>query len=351
MAWASPSTSHRLSQLARPGLVLAALLAALPAQADSVADFYRGRTINILIGVNVGGGYDMEARLIARFIGKHIPGNPTVVPQNMFGAGGIKMANYLHTVAPQDGTAIGMFPNTLIAAQAVGIGGVQYDANRFFWLGSMSTSPLTFGVWHTAGVRTLADARTKEVIAAASNPGAITYTFPRLLNEMLGTKIRVVSGYQGNSTMTLAMERGEAQAVTNSWDSWRATHMHWIRESKVHLLVQTEPKSNDPDLIKISSVQELARNENDRRVIDLVVAGDVMGKPMAIAPNAPVERARALRTAYEATLRDPDFIKAAVAARTEINAVSGARLQEIVSDVLSTPADLKARARKIIGSE
>ncbi|HWL95318.1 MAG TPA: hypothetical protein VNT79_17490 [Phycisphaerae bacterium] len=318
------------------------------ALADSVADFYRGKTVQILIGVNVGGGYDMEARLIARFLGKHIPGNPTVVPQNMIGAGGIKMANYLYAVAPQDGTAIGMFPNTLIAAQAVGIGGVQYDANRFAWLGSMSTSPLTFGVWHTAGVRSLTDARTKEVIAAASNPGAITYTFPRLLNEMLGTKIRIVSGYQGNSTMTLAMERGEAQAVTNSWDSWRATHMHWIREKKVNLLVQSEPKSDDAELSGVPSIQELAQNPSDRRVIDLVIAGDAMGKPMAIAPNAPPERVRALRAAYEATLRDRDFIKAAIAARTEIKAVSGGQLQEIVARVLSTPDDLKVRARKII---
>jgi tripartite-type tricarboxylate transporter receptor subunit TctC len=319
-----------------------------PARADAVADFYRGRTVNILIGVNVGGGYDMEARLVARYMGKHIPGNPTVVPQNMIGAGGIKMANYLYAVAPQDGTAIGMFPNTLIAAQAVGIGGVQYDANRFFWLGSMSQSPLTFGVWHTAGIRTLADARTKEVVAGASNPGAITYTFPRLLNEMLGTKIKVVSGYQGNSTMTLAMERGETQAVTNSWDSWRASHMHWIRDKKVNLLVQTLPKSNAPELAGVPSIQEIARNDNDRRVIDLVVAGDAMGKPMAVAPNAPPERARALLAAYQATLRDPDFIKAAIAARAEINAVPGERLREIVASVLSTPPDLKDRARKII---
>lgn len=328
--------------------LLANVPAASSAQADPVADFYRGKTVQVLIGVNVGGGYDMEARLVARFLGKHIPGNPIVVAQNMIGAGGIKMANYLYAVAPQDGTAIGMFPNTLIAAQAVGISGVQYDANRFSWLGSMSTSPLTFGVWHTAGVRSLADVRTREVIAAASNPGAITYTFPRLLNEMLGTKIKVVSGYQGNSTMTLAMERGEAQAVTNSWDSWRATHLHWIRDKKVNLLVQSEPKASDPELAGIPSVQELARNEDDRRVIDLVVAGDVMGKPMAIAPNAPPERVRALRAAYEATLRDPDFIKAAIAARTEISAVSGGQLQEIVTRVLSTPAELKIRARKII---
>jgi tripartite-type tricarboxylate transporter receptor subunit TctC len=329
-------------------LLSAGIPTATLAQGDPIAEFYRNKTVQILVGVNVGGGYDMEARLIARFLGKNIPGNPTVVAQNMIGAGGIKMANYLYAVAPQDGTAIGMFPNTLIAAQAVAIGGVQYDANRFSWLGSMSVSPLTFGVWHTAGVRSLADVQTREIIAAASNPGAITYTFPRLLNEMLGTKIRVVSGYQGNSTMTLAMERGEAQAVTNSWDSWRATHLHWIREKKVVLLVQSEPKSDDPELAGVPSIQDLARNADDRRVIDLVIAGDAMGKPMAIAPDAPPERVRALRDAYDATLRDPDFIKAAIAARTEINAVPGRQLQDIVARVLSTPADLKARARKII---
>lgn len=324
-------------------------LAPSPAKADPVADFYRGRTIHVLIGVNVGGGYDIEARLVARFLGKHIPGNPTIVPQNMIGAGGIKMANYLYAVAPQDGTALGMFPATLVAAQAVGISGVQYDANRFTWLGSISTSTMTFAVWHTTGVKTLADARSKEVIAAASNPGAITYTFPRMLNEMLGTKIKIVSGYQGNSTMLLAMERGEAHAVTSSWDGWRTTRLDWLRDHKVNVLVQTEPKSTVPELVNVPSVQELAANENDHRVIELVTAGDAMGKPMAIAPNAPPERAKALRAAYDATLRDPDFIKAATSAKVDLaDPVSGERLQAIVAGVLSTPPDLKARARKII---
>src|SRR6266699_3171953 len=148
--------------------VLAVGTALLPsdAGADTVADFYRGKTINVYIGVNVGGGYDFEARLLARFMKAHIPGNPTLVPQNMIGAGGIKMANYLYSIAAQDGTAIGMFPATLIAVQAVGTDGAQYDANKFFWIGSMSTSPVTLAVWHTAGVQTIADARTREVVAA-----------------------------------------------------------------------------------------------------------------------------------------------------------------------------------------
>ena len=185
--------------------MLAALwLAVSPAHAESVADFYRGRTINVLIGVNVGGGYDFEARLLARFMRAHIPGNPLLVPQNVIGAGGIKMANYLYSIAAQDGTAVGMFPSTLVAAQAVGTDGVQYDANKFAWLGSVTTSPVTLAVWRDSPVQSLGDARKQEVVVAASNKGAITYTFPHMLNELLGTKFKIVSGYQGNSTMTVA---------------------------------------------------------------------------------------------------------------------------------------------------
>jgi tripartite-type tricarboxylate transporter receptor subunit TctC len=337
-----------LTTIAGPACVaaFAALaLAASGARAESVANFYRGKTINVLIGVNVGGGYDFEARLLARFMSAHIPGNPTLVPQNMIGAGGIKMANYLYSIAPQDGTAIGMFPNTLIAVQAVGTEGAQYDANKFSWLGTIGTTPLTFAVWHSKGVRTIEEARQKEIIVAASNKGAITYTFPRMLNDFLGTKLKIVSGYQGNSTMTVAMERGEVDAVTNSWDSWKSLNPAWLRENKVNLLVQTEPKSKE---LSIPSVHELARNEDDRKVIQLIVAGDALGKPMAIAPNVPPDRVKALRDAFDATLKDPEFLKAANAARIEISPIPGMQLQETVGKVLATPKHLAERAKAII---
>src|SRR5215813_6001861 len=198
----TPNAQMLMCQLMRLAALLAAtvVLGVAGARADTVADFYRGKTINVYIGVNVGGGYDFEARLLARFMKAHIPGNPALVPQNMIGAGGIKMANFLYAIAPQDGTAIGMFPNTLIAVQAVGTDGAQYDANKYAWIGSVSTSPLTIAVWHSKGVRTIEDARSRDVVVAASNKGAITYTFPRMLNEFLGTKFKIVSGYQGNST-------------------------------------------------------------------------------------------------------------------------------------------------------
>ena len=327
-------------------MLVALWLAVSPAHAESVADFYRGRTINVLIGVNVGGGYDFEARLLARFMRAHIPGNPLLVPQNVIGAGGIKMANYLYSIAAQDGTAIGMFPSTLVAAQAVRTDGVQYDANKFAWLGSITTSPVTLAVWRDSPVRSLDDARRQQVVVAASNKGAITYTFPHMLNELLGTKFKIVSGYQGNSTMTVAMERGEVQGVTNSWDSWKSFNPAWVREGKIRVLVQTEPKAKDlPD---IPSVQELARSVSDRQVMALIVSGDALGKPLAASPNVPPERVQALRDAFEATIRDPAFIEAAAAARVEINPISGTALQATVARVLATPKDLAERARMII---
>jgi tripartite-type tricarboxylate transporter receptor subunit TctC len=275
----------------------------------------------------------------------HMPGNPNFIAQNMIGAGGIKMANYLYSIAPQDGTAIGMFPNTLIAVQAVGTQGAQYDANKFSWIGSMSASPLTFATWHTTGVRTIEDARKKELTVAASNKGAITYTFPRMLNEFLGLKLKIVSGYQGNSTMTVAMERGEVDAVTNSWDSWKSLNPGWLAEKKINLLVQTEPKSKE---LTIPSVQDLARNDDDRKVIELIVSGDALGKPLAAAPNVPPERVKALRDAFDATIKDPEFIKAAKAARIDVNPIYGHQLQDTVAKVLATPKNLAARAKTII---
>src|SRR5215212_4799815 len=339
---------RRLATTARWSCILALTVAAFgsaAARADAVADFYRGKTINVYIGVNVGGGYDFEARLLARFMKAQIPGNPTLVPQNMIGAGGIKMANYLYSIAPHDGTAIGMFPNTLIAVQAVGTDGAQYDANKFAWIGSMTTSPLTFTTWHTSGVRTIEEARKRELVVAASNKGAITYTFPRMLNEFLGTKLKIVSGYQGNSTMVVAMERGEVDGVTNSWDSWRSLNPAWISEKKINVLVQTDPKS--PDL-KIPSVQELAKNEDDRKVIQLIISGDALGKPMATSPNVPADRVKALRDAFDATVRDPEFLKAAAAARIDVTPIAGLPLQNKVQRALATPKNLANRAKAII---
>jgi tripartite-type tricarboxylate transporter receptor subunit TctC len=200
------------------GLLLAS---AMPAKAQPVAEFYRGKTVNVLIGVGVGGEYDLQARMIARYLGKHIPGNPNVVPQNMTGAGGINMANYLFAQAARDGTSIGMLGNNFPASQAVGVQGVRFDAVKFNWLGTIAPVVETMAVWHTAGVKTIDDLRQKEIVAGASGRGAITYSYPSMMNEYLGTKFKIVTGYPGGNQINLAMERGEVQARNNTWSSWR----------------------------------------------------------------------------------------------------------------------------------
>ena len=201
-------------------LLLAALLlgAAAPSVAEPVADFYKGRTVYLLIGLPVGGSYDLEARLLARHLGAHLPGNPTLVPQNMIGGGGIAMANYLAAVAPQDGSYIGMMANTLVIGQVMGVTAIRYDAAKFHWLGSiMPGTHSTMVVWASTGVKTLEQARQRELTVGASTKGAFVYTMPALLNEFYGTRFKIIAGYQGINAGYVAMERGETDANAATW--------------------------------------------------------------------------------------------------------------------------------------
>ena len=200
------------SQLFALSLVIA-VVGATSVRADPVAEFYRGKTVSMLIGVGVGGEYDLQARLVARHIGKHIPGNPTVVAQNMTGAGGLKMTNWLAAVAPRDGTVVAMIQNSFPALQAAGLPGVQFDASKFYWLGTIAPVVETMAVWHTSGARTIEDARTREIVAGASAKGAITYTYPALMNELFGTRFKIVTGYTGGNQINLAMERDEVRGA------------------------------------------------------------------------------------------------------------------------------------------
>ena len=326
-------------------LVLLALLVAAPAaQADSVADFYHGKTVNVLIGVGVGGEYDLQARLVARHIGKHIPGNPTIVPQNMTGAGGLKMINYLYAIAPRDGTAIGMIQNAFPALQAVGAAGVQYDASRMQWLGTIAPVVETMAVWHTTGIKSIEDARKRETVAGASARGAITYFYPAMMNELLGTKFKIVTGYTGGNQINLAMERGEVEARNNTWSSWKATKAAWLKENKITVIAQAGPRASDLDA---PSVEELARNPEERQLIELVVSGTQFGRPLAT--NAvPPERVAALRAAFAATMKDPEFLAEAAKLNFEVDPVLGEKMQKIVAKVLATPKDVAIRAKGLL---
>jgi tripartite-type tricarboxylate transporter receptor subunit TctC len=326
---------------------LACLLAAgtTAAQADPIADFYRGKTVNVIVGVGVGGEYDLQMRLVARHIGKHIPGNPNVVPQNMTGAGGLKMMNYLATVAAHDGTNIGMVQNAFPAIQAAGLPGVQFDAARFFWLGTIAPVVETMAVWHTTGVKSIDDVRKRETIAGASGKGAITFTYPTLMNELLGTKFKLVTGYTGGNQINLAMERGEVEARNNTWSSWKATKRAWLDEKKIAVIAQAGPKAPDLDA---PSIEDLAKTPQDRQLIELVVSGTQLGRPFAITPGVPADRVAALRAAFDATMKDPEFLAEAKKLDFEVAAVSGVALQRVVDKVLATPREIAARAKGLL---
>ena len=328
--------------------LLALCLAGLagPAAADPVADFFKGKTVTILIGVSAGGEYDLQARLVSRYIGRYIPGNPNVVAQNMVGAGGLTEANWLYNIGPKDGTFIGMIQNALPVMQAVGLPGPQFDSAKFQWIGSIAPTVETLAVWHTSGVKTVEEARQKEVVIGAVGKGGITDTFPRMMNEFAGTKFKIVVGYPGGNDVNLAMERGEAAGRNNTWSSWKVTKKDWLAEKKITILAYEGPKP--ADLVGVPSVQDLAKTPEDRAAIRLVSAGTLFGRPIAAPPGVPADRVAALRAAFLATMKDPDFMKEAIAGDYEVDPVDGLRMQKIAEDLIAMPAEVKARARPLI---
>jgi tripartite-type tricarboxylate transporter receptor subunit TctC len=322
-----------------------ACLAPLRASADPVADFYHGKTISVLIGVGPGGEYDTIARLVARYIGRYIPGHPTLVAQNMIGASGLKLMNYLATLAPQDGTFIGMIQEGLPSFQAVGMPGVQFDAAKFNWLGAIAPIDETIAVWNRVGVTTIEGARQKEIVTGATARGSVTYTFPVLLNELFGTRFKLVTGYTSGPQINLAMERGEVEARNNTWSSWKVTEAGWLREHKISILVQSGPRAPDLDAPLVST---LTNNTDDRRLIDLVLSGCALGRPLTITPGVPVDRVAALRAAFDATMKDPDFLADAKALHFDVDPIEGVAMQKTIGQILAVPGNVARRAKHLL---
>jgi tripartite-type tricarboxylate transporter receptor subunit TctC len=328
--------------------IVESLLSAQLAQAQAPAEFYKGKTIELDISSSVGGGYDAYARMLARHIGRFIPGNPTVVPKNMEGAGGLRLANYLYNAAPKDGTAFATIYRGTVFEPLLGGRGAQFDATRFTFIGSANNEVSVCVAWHTTGVTRFDEVLTKELVVGASGPSADSYQFPKIVNGVLGTRFKIITGYPGGNDIDLAMERREVQGRCSwSWTSLKATHLPWVTQSKINILFQMG-LSKHPDLPDVPLIVDLAKSAEDGAILKLIFARQVMAWPYLAPPGTPQDRADALRKAFTDTMTDKDFLADAEKSRLEIRPVAGADIQRLVKEVYETPAAITQRAAEIL---
>ena len=318
------------------------------AQDTSVADFYRGRTVSIFIGYGPGGGYDLSARVLARYMGRHIPGEPTVVPRNMPGAGSLQLANYLYNVAPKDGTEFGIFGRTVPVDPLLGTQGVQFDAQKFTWLGSTSNEVSTCVAWNSAPVKTMDDLLTKELTVGASGAASPSAVFPVIFNAVLGTKFKVINGYPSSANILTAMEAGELTGFCAwGWVPMRAMRADWIRDKKFRVLFQIGLRKH-ADHQDVPLVLDLAKTPEDRQLLEVLIAPQVFARPFVAPPGLPADRAAALRKAFNETVRDPDFIAEAERLALEPDLVTAEQAQEVLAHIYATPKPLLERAKAAI---
>ena len=331
-------------------LAACALLAsvAMPATADEIADFYRGKTVRIVIGYGAGGGYDVYTKLLARFIGEHIPGKPNVIAQNMPGAGSRNAANWLYNVAPKDGTVLGVVGQATPADQALGQPGIQFDVRKFNWIGNMVVVNNIMITWHETGVRTIEDARKRPLAIGATGASSPSVLYPTVANNLLGAQFKIVSGYPGGGDIMLAMERREVDGRgSDSWASLKANNPAWIKERKVNILFQVGPK-READLPDPPLLTELAQNDEQRQILEVVSGDAAVGRPILTAPDVPAARVQALRKAFDDVMRDPAFLEAAKKANMYFNPLGGVELQKIVNRIMSPSPEVIEKVKQAI---
>jgi len=332
------------------GLVMAALalLPASMAQAQSPAEFYKGRNVDLYIGYSVGGAYDLYARMLARHIGKHIPGNPTVVPKNMEGAGSLRLANWLYNVAPKDGSVLGAIGRGTGFDPLLGNKAAQFDATKIGWIGSANNEVSICVAWHTSGITSFDELTRREMIVGGTSASADTDQFPKIVNGVLGTKMRIITGYPGGNEIGLAMERGEVQGRCGwSWSSVKATHQQWYDQKKFTVLVQLALEKH-PELPNVPLIIDLATNDEQRQILKLIFARQVMGRPFLAPPRLPQDRLDALRKAFMDTMKDKDFLADIERAQMEINPVPGDQLEKLVKEIHAAPPEIAQKATALL---
>jgi tripartite-type tricarboxylate transporter receptor subunit TctC len=332
-------------------VVLYALAAApAAAQQEDVAAFFRGKTVRLIVGVGVGSGYDINARLLARHMAAHIPGQPTIVVQNQPGAGSLTMTNALYHTGPFDGTVMGASFNGMPTTPLLQPTGARFDPVKLNWLGSTNRETQVMYVWHTAHAQVLGDAQGREIVMGAQAPGSTQFDYPVLANKLFGFKFKVVTGYESTPKIHLAMESGEVHGTIANWSTLKAINSNWITEKKIRILAQWALQKS-PELDDVPLFLDLAKTEADRDALRLMLARLEYGRPFFLPPNVPAARVEALRRAFDATMKDPTYLAEAEKLKVDVDPLSGEQVAALVEQVSRTPADIVARVRAAMESK
>lgn len=334
---------------ARMGGVALAFLLAAAGQAVAQEDFYKGKTISVIAGFAPGGGYDLYARLLSRHLGDHVAGHPTIVVQNMDGAGSVRAANYVYVNAPKDGTVIAAVNQNMPMYQLLGGKAAQFDAAKMQWLGSLASSNSLLYTWHTSTAKTLEDAKQREVILGGTGTNSDSHIYPSLLNNMFGTKFKMIHGYtSGGKEVHLAMERGEVEGRGgNTWASIVSTNRAYIDGHKLNFLVQIGFKT-EPELKDVPLLIDLARTDEEKQIITVVTLPTFIGYAHWLAPEVPADRVRILRAGYREMLKDPSFLADAEKAGILLKPQSGEDIEAVVKRAAQTPRPVLEKAARML---
>ncbi len=326
------------------------------AEAQPAADFYKGKTLEVYVGYGPGGGYDQYGRLLARHISKHLPGNPDTIVKNMPGAGSAKLATYLHDVAPKDGLQIGIIASTvafdpLLGGPESGDSSVKFDPRELNWLGSLDAFTPIGVAWGTSGIKSIEDAKKREVIVGSSGSGDSSAVYPKLLNGMIGTKFKVLTGYRGSNDITLAMERGELPAFVGwYWYGLKTMKADWLKNKSANLFLQIGPEP-EPEMQGVPWVMDVLTNEADKQVFRVVLANLAFSRPFVAPPGVPEDRLQVLAKAVEAVAKDPDFLSEAEKQTMSVKYFARDRIVKLLNDVYATPPEQIARVKEAMSSQ
>ncbi|HEY4405696.1 MAG TPA: hypothetical protein VGN55_13705 [Xanthobacteraceae bacterium] len=318
------------------------------AAADATADFYRGKTISLYVGFPPGGGYDLYARVFAPYFTRHIPGNPPIVIKSMLGGSGMKAAGYMSSVTPQDGTSLGVFIDALTLGKVLG-GPGEFDPVKLVWIGRIVSTATVSVVWHSAAVQTIEEAKHRELLMAGTVASNTSSFIPTALNDLIGTKIKVILGFRGSPDQALAMMRGEAESIGGmAWEAIQTNHQDWITEKKIRVLY-AQGAHRIADLPDSPALLDLAVDERSRQILGLLGSGPDIGRTVVAEPGIPPERADALRRAFMATMQDPEFVADIAKRHLTIEPLSGEEVQQMVKSVAATPKELVDQAKRYLG--